>query len=301
MEKILIAGGTGLIGQEIIKTLSEEQYIVHILSRSEHENSENIKYFHWDTSTMEIDHAALDVDYIINLAGAGIADKRWSDSRKKVIIESRVKTADLIRKGLEESGFRPKLYLSASAIGYYGDSGDQLMDESSKPVDKGFLSTVTVQWEDAALTLKPYVEHGVTIIRIGVVLAKDGGAFPKILLPFKMGMASYFGNGEMYYSWIHVKDVAKIFIHCLKNKLSGTYNAVAPEVVTNKEMVKTIKDVKGGIAILNSVPEFALRIAMGEMADVVLTSNRVSSQKIKESGFKFKYAGLEKALSDLLD
>ena len=248
MEKILIAGGTGLIGQRIIELLDKSKYTIHVLSRSKKQDQDNIRYFQWNINTQEIEHEALDIDHIINLTGAGIADKRWTDDRKKLLISSRVDSTLLIKKGLESSGFRPKSYVSASAIGFYGDSGSKLMQEEDNPVDDGFLSTCTVAWEKAALQLDNCVDR-LAIIRIGIVLSSKDGAFQKMLIPFKLGMASYFGNGAMNYSWIHIDDVSKLFIHILKNEnTQGIYNAVAPQVVSNKTLIQSIKKHRKGIS-----------------------------------------------------
>ncbi len=300
MEKILIAGGTGLIGKKITEMLDKERYIIHILSRSPRTDRDNIRYFQWNLDEQHIDEEALQVDHIINLAGAGIADKRWSDDRKKQLISSRVLSAQLIQHGLEKAGLRPKSYISASAIGFYGDSGDQKMLEEDAPVDDGFLSKCTMQWEQAAKKLKPLVERCL-IFRVGIVLSRQGGAFQKMLMPFKAGLASYFGKGDMHYSWIHIEDMARIFIHGIQREnMHGIYNAVAPNVATNKEIIQSIKQHRTGFSILNSVPRLALRLAMGEMADVVLTSNKVSVEKLLSTGYTFKFPQIDLATQHLL-
>jgi uncharacterized protein (TIGR01777 family) len=290
MKKVLIAGGTGLIGQEIIRILSKKDYEIHVLSRSKKDSTSSVTYHVWNTNDRSIDLQALKVDTIINLAGAGIADSRWSENRKKVLIDSRVNSALTIKENVLklEEGERPKQYISASAIGFYGDSGDRIMTEKDVPVDEGFLSVCTQKWEDSANELQSILPI-VSIVRIGIVLSKDGGAFEKMLIPFKLRMASYFGNGKMKQSWVHITDIANVFIHIMENNLEGVYNATAPEVVSNKELTKQIKESKNGFYIMNSVPAPALRLAMGEMADVVLTSNNVSSNKLIHTGFKFDF------------
>lgn len=301
MKKVLIAGGSGLIGREIIRQLESENYLIHILSRSKHKNTERVKYFQWDLDKQWIEDGAIDVDYVINLAGAGIADKKWSEARKKILIESRVQSAACIQKALENQDKKIKAYISASAIGYYGNSGEHWVDESTDPADSGFLSVCTVQWEQAAEKLTAVVGR-LVIIRIGIVLSSDGGAFQKMMIPFQFRMASYFGDGSMFYSWIHIEDIARTFIHAITDdNIRGVYNGVAPEVVTNKVMIETIKNVKPGWHLLNPVPTAALRLAMGEMADVVLTSNRVRSEKLVKTGFEFKYPSLRPAIQVLLN
>ena len=300
MKKVLIAGGTGLIGKEIIDLLNPAEYQIHILSRSKRENKGNIKYFQWNLKEGTIEKGALEVDHIINLTGAGIADKRWTQARKELLISSRVEAAQLIHKQLQSLGLRPESYISASAIGFYGDSGDRIMTEKDDPIGKGFLSECTIAWEEAAQKLSTQVDR-LVINRIGIVLAREGGAFQKMMLPFKGGLASYFGSGKMHYSWIHIKDIARLFILFMEDSsTTGIYNGTAPDVVTNKEMIQIIKDKKGGFSVLNSVPSFVLRFAMGEMADVVLTSNLVSSSKTLATGFEYTYPSLDEAVADLL-
>lgn len=301
MKKVLIAGGTGLIGQAIIKLLDSSKYEIHVLSRTKKQNTAGVNYHQWDTEARTIDKDALRVDAIINLAGAGIADKKWSEARKKVLIESRVNSALTIKEHLEKiaKDERPAHYISASAIGYYGDSGDKIMNEEDLPVDDGFLSICTKTWEEAADRLSTVIPV-VAKVRVGIVLSTDGGAFEKMLIPFKFRMASYFGDGSMKMSWIHIDDIARIFIHLMEKRMGGTFNAAAPEVVSNKELSKTIKEVKGGFYILNPVPAPALRIAMGEMADVVLTGTHVSVEKLVKTGFKFRFPRVNEAITDLL-
>jgi uncharacterized protein (TIGR01777 family) len=302
MHKVLLAGGTGLIGKEIINQLDKAKYEIHILSRSSKENKNGIFYHQWNTNKKTIDINALKVDTIINLAGAGIADKKWTTKRKEILIDSRVNSAKTIMENLEKLPLeeRPKQYISASAIGFYGDSGEQLMKEGDSPVDDSFLSVCTQKWEAAAFELKSVIPT-VALVRIGIVLSTEGGALQKMLIPFKLGMASYFGNGSMKYSWVHIKDIARLHIFIMENNLQGIYNGTAPEVVSNKILTHTIKDVKGGLSIMNAVPTFALRLAMGEMADVVLSGNNVSSNKIIEAGFNFEFPRINEALKDLLN
>ena len=301
MKKILLAGGTGLIGQEIIRLIDKSKYEIHVLSRSKKENSNEITYHQWDTNNKTIDPEALEVDTIINLAGAGIADKKWSAKRKDFLIKSRVNAARTIKEHVEKMPInrRPKQYISASAIGFYGNTGDQLITEKDLPVDDSFLSVCTQKWEEAVAELKSIIP-ATSIVRIGIVLSTKGGSLQKMLIPFKFGMASYFGKGTMKYSWIHIEDIARLYIHIMENNLNGIYNGTAPKVVSNKTLIKNIKEVKGGLSIMNIVPSIALKLAMGEMADVVLTSNNISSQKIIDEGFTFNYPTIKQALENLL-
>ena len=298
MEKhILLAGGTGLVGSRLIKLLDPAQYKIHILSRRP-KNEDGISYFKWDFNAMTIDEDAVKVDYIINLNGAGIADKRWTDSRKKMLIESRVKSAQLIQKALEDTGHRPKAYLSASAVGYYGDRKDEQLDESN-PVGKGFMAECCKAWENSAQKFESLVDR-LLINRIGIVLSTKGGALPKVLMTKQVGVYNYFGNGKQYYSWIHIDDLCQIFIDQIeKGYPSGIYNTVSPKPISNKQFTIEIKNALNGRITLPA-PVFGLRLVLGEMANVLLNSNRVYPKRLQEESFEFKFSNLEKAVIDLL-
>jgi len=296
---ILIAGGTGLVGSRLLELIDYQKYQVKILTRSPKPGDDNISYHAWDFKSMTIDNDAVKVDYIINLTGAGIADKRWTDDRKRVLISSRVDSAQLIANALQETGHRPNAYLSASAIGYYGDRADQILDESSGP-GKGFMADCCVQWEDAADLVVPFVNR-VVVNRIGIVLSTKGGALPKILMTKAVGVYNYFGNGKQYYSWIHIDDMCKIFLDGIESpKAEGIYNAVVPQPITNKAFTQRIKKALGGIAALPA-PKFGLRLLLGEMADVVLNSNRVIPKHLQDESFAFDHPELGAAVKDLLN
>lgn len=297
-KSILIAGGSGLVGSRIMELLDTSKYEIRVLSRSA--KSENgISYFKWDFDAMTIDENAVTVDYIINLNGAGIADKRWTASRKKLLIDSRVKSAQLIKMALEATGHRPEAYLSASAIGYYGDRKDEKLDESS-PVGRGFMAECCKIWEDSAKTLEPNVDR-LLINRIGIVLSAKGGALPKILMTKQIGVYNYFGNGKQYYSWIHIDDLCQIFISQIEKRFpSGIYNAVTPKPIRNKQFTIQIKNALNGY-IAMSAPIFGLRLLLGEMANVVLNSNRVYPKRLQDESFDFKFTELGIAVKDLND
>lgn len=298
-KSILIAGGTGLVGSRLLELLDYDQYEVKILTRRPKPGTQNVSYYAWDFGAMTIDDEAVNADYIINLTGAGIADKRWTDERKRILISSRVDSAQLIANALQKTGHRPKAYLSASAIGYYGDRDDQRLDESSDP-GKGFMAECCIQWEKAAELVTPFVDR-VIVNRIGIVLSTKGGALPKILMTKAVGVYNYFGNGQQYYSWIHIDDMCKIFLDGIaKPEMQGIYNAVAPLPLTNKAFTQQIKNALGGIAALPA-PKFGLRLLLGEMADVVLNSNRVIPQKLTSESFAYAYPELGSAVQDLVD
>lgn len=298
MGYILIAGGTGLIGTRLCELLEEKGYETALLSRQNAGGKK--KTFAWDLSKGVLDPEAIrNASAVINLAGAGIADTWWTPARKRVLIQSRTQSTALLGKMLQSAPNRVETYLSASGIGIYGNTGDTWVDENAAS-GNDFLAECTRAWETAFGELeRPALRTAA--IRIGVVLSPKGGALAKILLPFRFRVGAWFGKGSQWYSWIHIDDLCRLFIHALENPaIHGKYNAVAPQPVTNKEFTKTIGKVLGGPHLIVPVPSFLLRAGMGEMADAVLNSNRVSCKKIEASGFSFRFPELEPALRDLL-
>ncbi len=298
MKKILIAGATGLIGSTLSPLLEQEGYQVIHLSRNPRPDAQYPTY-QWNLDKGYIEEEALDnIDYIINLAGANVAEKRWTKNYKKTCINSRVKSTSLFAKYIVEERIQPKAYISASAIGIYGHQGDQLLTEES-PKGEGFLAECTHQWENAIQLLS---KTGVRTVglRIGIVLSKDGGALEKMALTYPYGFGNWFGDGKQYYSWIHIDDVSKMFQFVLENEtIQGFFNAVAPQPVTNKDLMKAIKKVKNGKQILMPVPAFILKTVLGEMSSIVLDSMNVSSKKIEGKGFEFEYSDIESALKNI--
>jgi len=301
MQTVLIAGGTGLVGIHLSKLLKSEGYEVIHLSRTRDMNAKFPAY-HWDISKGTIEEEALEkADYIINLAGAGIADARWTDSRKKLIIDSRVDSTLLLRDYIKKGIAKPKAYISASAIGYYGNTGETLVDEHTPPSPGEFLSDSTVLWEKAVDKVAE-TEVRTVAIRIGIVLSTKGGALEKMLISFNFFQGAYFGDGQMWTSWIHIGDLCKAFQLAIENEeMQGVYNAAAPNPARNKELIKGIKEAKGSPAILLPVPEFGLKLLLGEMSAAVLGSTKVSDEKIRKAGFTFKYPELVPALKDILN
>jgi uncharacterized protein len=299
MKKVVIAGGTGLIGLRLSRMLREAGYTVVHLSRRANPTAE-FPTFAWQPDKGIIDKNVLvNADAVVNLAGAGIADKHWTAKRKQEIIESRTSGNALIANYLQTEKHNIKTYVSASAIGFYGDREAQLMSETDS-AGTGFLSESTVAWEQAIDKVAVTGTRTVAL-RVGIVLSKDGGALEKMLIPFMFRQAVYFGNGKQYMSWVHIDDVCRIFQWALENpQAQGVYNAVAPTPLTNLAMTKAIADAKGGFFITLPAPALALRLAMGEMADVVLGSTRVSSQEIENQGFQFQFSNIEAALKDIL-
>ena len=296
---ILIAGGSGLIGTRLTNILTSKGYTVAHLSRSSNPKAVCKQYI-WDVENGTIDdNAILDADYIINLAGAGIADARWSAARKALIISSRAQSAALIHSSILRLGKQPKAYISAAAIGFYGDCGEEPVDENSAS-GEGFLAESCIDWETAAHSLQDAAPR-VVVLRIGIVLSTLGGALQKTIAPLRLGVASYFGNGAQYYSWIHIDDVCHVFIKAIEDEsMNGCYNAVSPQAMPNKTFTKILQQCFGGFSLLLPVPNFVLRILLGEMADVVMTGANVRASKLLNTGFEFQFADLSTALSDLL-
>ena len=299
MAQVLIAGGTGLIGQRLSELLQEKAYTVTHLSRRRNMDADFPAYA-WDLKEGTIDQEAIEkADYIINLAGAGIADSRWTNARKRLIIDSRVDAAALLKKYIQNHRPNLKAYVSATAIGYYGERGDTLLTEEATAGDSGFLAESVRAWEKA---IEGVAETGIRTlgIRVGLVLSLKGGALSKMVTPAKLGANTYFGAGKQWYAWVHIDDICRLFIHALETEsMQGFYNGTAPNPVRNKDFAKTLGVVLHR-PILIPAPAFGLRLAMGEMADVVLTSARVIPERTSKTGFQFKFPALEGALRDLL-
>jgi uncharacterized protein len=299
MKNILIAGGTGLIGTKLSHLLRGAGYTVTHLSRRADTNAE-FPSFAWQPEKGIYDKKAFDkIDAIINLAGAGIVDKRWTNARKRTIIESRTSSNVLIAGFLQKEQHAIKAYISASAIGFYSDRGNTLMTEKDK-AGKGFLAESTIAWENAIDEVRKTGIRTVAL-RIGIVLSTEGGALPEMLKSFHVRTAVYFGDGAQYISWIHIDDVCRMFQFALeKADMAGVFNAVAPKPMTNYAFTEAMIEAKGGGYLKVPAPSFALRIALGEMADTVLGSTNVSSQQIENQGFEFIYRDAAGALKDLL-
>lgn len=299
--RVLITGATGLIGSHISGRCREKGIAVNYLttSRSKIEKQSDCQGFYWDPQKDEIDTNCLkDVDAIVNLAGANIA-KRWTHSYKKAILESRTQTLALLHKALQENSHQIKQIISASAIGVYPSSLQKLYTEEEQGVDDSFLGEVVVRWEEAVNNFKD-IGLGVAKIRIGLVLAEEGGILEKLKDPVSFNVGASLGNGKQWQSWIHIQDVTGIFMYVLENGLTGIYNAVAPNPVTNKELVQKLAEDMEKPVWLPNVPAIVLKLALGEMSRMVLASQLVSCEKIERAGYNFKYRNLAKALDDLI-
>ncbi|AXT19359.1 TIGR01777 family protein [Flavobacteriaceae bacterium AU392] len=299
--KILITGATGLIGSEIIQQCHKTNIGVHYLTtRKQKLQSEvNSKGFYWNPKNKEIDITCFEgVDVIINLAGSTIA-KRWTKTYKKEILDSRVNGLELLKHTIQQNRIKIKQLISASAIGIYPDSLTNIYTEDYPECSKSFLGQVVEQWERAADTFSE-LDIVVSKIRIGLVLASNKGALPKIVLPIKIGLGSAFGNGKQWQSWIHVSDLANLFLHVLHYELEGVYNGVAPEAITNSEMTKTIAKTLKKPLLLPNTPKVIMKLILGEMHILLFESQKINSNKIEGKGFVFEYKTLENALENLL-
>jgi uncharacterized protein (TIGR01777 family) len=296
--KVLIVGGSGLVGQQLSTLLKSKGFDTYILSRKEARSDKN--QFHWDPEKGEIDMECLTSPVIINLSGANIAEKSWNDARKKLLVESRVKSTEFLFQQLKINGHKPAIYIGASAIGYYGDRADEIMDENS-PRGQGFLTNLCKSWEDAHKLFET-IANRYFVLRIGIVLSTKGGALAKSITPLKLGIATFFGNGSQYVSWIHIQDLCRIILYNIENSelKSGVYNAVGPNPVDNKQYIRALRKVVNPFSILIPAPKAGLKLALGELASIVLDSIRVSSEKIENSGFQFEFPDLEKGLKDLV-
>lgn len=295
-QNILITGGTGLVGSLLTPELQQKGHIISLLGRSKKANSP-IPNFTWDYTKDHLEEGALEgVDTIVHLAGAGVADNKWTTNRKAVILESRTQTSHLLYKRLKEGNHTVKTIVAASAIGIYGsDTGNAILKEGS-PVGHDFLAHVTDAWE---LATRKYKELGIRVVqlRIGVVLSEAGGALVKLLEP---PVAAGLGKGTQYMSWIHIQDLVQMIIRSIEDEsFEGPYNAVAPRPVTNKELTRAAAQAFGKTFMPINVPSLILKVILGEMSQIVLGGSRISSHKVEQAGFEFQFPKIEAAVRDL--
>jgi hypothetical protein len=277
--------------------LQEKGYETAVLSR---QKTGKVRTFFWDPKAGFVDPEALAwADAIVHLAGANVAEGRWTAARKKEILESRIIGTETLQKALAQHPHQIHRVVAATAIGWYGDTGDDWADEQS-PAGQGFLASVCKEWE---LAVGRFASLGMrtVMIRVGVVLSPRGGALVEMAKPVKLFAGAALGSGQQYVSWIHEDDLCSLFIKALEDdKMEGIYNGVAPHPVTNAELTKTIALHANKPLLLPNVPAFALRLMLGEMADIVLESTRVSCSKAEKAGFQFKFAEADDAIADLI-
>lgn len=299
MITILITGGSGLVGSHLTRLLLSEGYAVRHLSRSGRPDAP-VPAFKWDMGTGFVDPRALEqVDHIIHLSGAGIADKRWTTQRMRILHSSRVDAATLLHRAMESSGAWPQSFISASGSNYYGTlTADRTFTEKEPPADDA-LGRLCQAWEDAADAWSPQCR--VVKLRTSMVLAREGGALPKLAAPARFGLASPIGHGQQWMPWVHIDDVARAYLHAVqRTDVQGAYNIAAPEDVRNRDLMQMLAHAFDRPFLLPVVPRVALRTLLGELSSMVLEGSRISSAKLIESGFAFRHPGLQAALRDLL-
>lgn len=299
--RVLITGATGLIGQEIVKLCHKKDIAVNYLttSKSKIEQEENYQGFYWNPKKQDIDTNCFnDVNAIIHLAGATVS-KRWTAAYKKEILSSRIEGTQLLINVLKGETHTIQQVISASAIGIYPDSLINYYDETFKDFDNTFLSDVVKAWEQE---VDEFTKVNITVskVRIGLVLSNKGGALQEMVKPIKYGLGAAFGTGKQWQSWIHINDLARLFLYVLKHQLAGIYNGVAPNPVTNLELTKTIAKVLSKPLFLPNIPKFFMKLVLGDMHTLLFESQRVSSKKIEDKGFHFNQHHLQPALEHLL-
>jgi uncharacterized protein (TIGR01777 family) len=300
---VLITGASGLVGDALLDYFINNNLNVIVLGRKKISRG-GVLSFVWDPEKSYIDSQLFEqkIDIVIHLAGAGIADQPWTRQRKKEIIDSRVKGIHLLASAWAQMMERPSLFISASAIGIYGNDtrfGSYDEDAQLPSHSNLFLQETCIQWEQAVDQIK-MLGIRTSIIRIGIVLSSRGGALPQMLIPYRFGIATYFGDGKQYYSWIHISDLVRAFAFIIETKSEGVFNAVSPEPIPNKDFIVALTKAKKKKALLMSVPSLLLRWMMGERSSIVLDSARIYPKRLKEVGFIYQFPLLEHALADLL-
>jgi hypothetical protein len=293
--KILITGGTGLLGTHLQSYFAAQEHEVLVLSRKDrrHLNTNYITYHEWDGK--QIDAELGPVDVVINLAGAGIADKKWTASYKQEILNSRINATKACTEFIQAQSDKPQVFISVSAVGYYGTEQKKKLTEADGP-GHDFLAKTSVKWEKAS--------HGTGVRtvnpRIGIVMAKDGGAFPRLLKPFKFYAGAWLGNGHQPFPWIHIDDVCRLMDFVIHNEqIEGPVNFAAPNFQTNKSFAKMLGQ-KIGIPVMMGIPEFMVKTMLGERAIILTEGQYVLPKKAQDHGFQFKYPKASEALDDLL-
>jgi len=300
MEKILIAGGSGLIGQALAKYLTEQKYAVSILSRSK-SNASTGNVFHWDIKEKTIEPEALEGLYgVINLAGAGIVDKAWTPARKKVLRDSRIEGNLLLAEKLrQQKEDLPQVFIGGSAIGYYGQRPNEILDEKSDPGAPSFLVDLCQEWEESAMAVSK-LGIRTCLLRTGLVLSSAGGVLPTLLKTMPLGIGTSFGNGAMGTSWIHITDLCRQIQWMLETKgVVGPVNGVAPNPLGYRDFIKALASYKGGLKIVLPAPTFMMRMLMGDRTQAILQDATIMPRKSQDGGFEFSFPKIQAALSDL--
>ncbi|MCP4521951.1 MAG: TIGR01777 family protein [Cytophagales bacterium] len=302
MKKVLITGGTGLVGQEITKLLLAKGYSVSFLSRTAGKTAEGITKYKWDVSQGKIDEKAFEgIDTLIHLAGTNVGGGRWTDKYKKDIYDSRIDSTRLLFETLQSIDHEVKTVLFASAIGIYGMTEESTLFTETSPFADDFLAEVTKDWEKEMDAFDGLVLRTVRF-RIGVVLSEKSGALPQMMQPIRWGAGAALGSGKQYLSWIHLTDLARMFVEAIDEvRFQGAYNAVASQPVTNKELTKAIAKQMKKPVFLPNVPGFVLKLMLGEMGSLAILGSNIGNQKIKDVGFQFEYDDLTQSLKKLIN
>ena len=299
--KVLVTGATGLIGQQLVDVLIQNDHTVHYLTTSplKIQNKANYFGFFWNPQEGKIDENCIEgVDVIVHLAGASIS-KRWTNSYKQELIESRVLSANLLFNLLKKKTNQVKHFISASGTAIYPDSYDVIYDESSKQIDTTFLGHVVVKWEESADQFK-LLNLKVTKLRTGVVFSEKGGALLEMIKPIKMYLGSGFGLGKQMQSWIHLIDIANLYYFVIQNQTEGIINAVAPDYVTNQELTKALAKHLKRPLFLPNIPQFIMKLLLGEMSILLFNNKKIIPKRALSLGFKFQFDTVEKALQNII-
>lgn len=300
-KKVIITGGSGLTGRYLTSLLLNEGYSVSHLSRNNNQFGK-VRVYRWDPEKKIIDPAIFEgIDYIIHLAGANIGEKPWTRERKNEILSSRIDSAKLIYNTLSDNGINIKAFISASATGYYGSATtDRILKEEDVSAED-FLGTTCRLWEEAA---DQFSKTGARVVKIrtGVVIEKRNGLVPKLLKPARFGIFPKLGAGSQFIPWIYIEDLCGIYLKALMDeKMEGAYNAVSPQQITQLDFMRTLAKVMKRPFFHPHLPAIILKMALGEMSDIVLTGSRVSAEKIINAGYRFDYAELDKVLNKILN
>lgn len=302
-KKIVLTGGTGLIGKNLFYKLQKRGDEITVFTRNTDAAKKILRnakeYIHWDYNNSSLWEKSISgKDAVIHLAGASVNDHRWNDKYKKLIYDSRINSTKQLVSAIEKAEIKPEVFICSSAVGYYGDSGNTILTEENN-YGNDFLSSVCKDWEkEAAAVTKQKVRN--VSIRTGIVLSKDGGALAQMLLPFKLFIGGPLGNGKQWFPWIHIDDIVALYIFAIENKnIIGAVNGTAPKTVTMKEFTQTLGKVLKRPSIF-PVPEFIIIILFGELGKAILASQRALPQKATDTGFKFIYEDVRSALNNLL-
>lgn len=297
---VLITGATGLIGSKLVNVLLARNYTVHYLttSISKIESKPNYQGFYWNPEQGKIDENCIyGVDVIVHLAGANIA-KRWTNSYKQEIIESRILSSELLFNVVKKNKSKIKQFISASGTAIYPASFDKSYDETTRNTEDSFLSNVVKKWEESADRFQ-VLDLKVCKLRTGIVLSNDGGALPEMVKPIKMGFGAAMGNGKQIQSWIHINDLVAMYCFAIENQLEGVYNAVTPKPISNQELTSVIAKTLNMPLFLPNIPQFIMKLLLGEMSYLLFSSKNISSYKIRQSGFQFQFPEIKEAIADL--